>query len=103
MHVLTAHLCFSKLSWARRLNASAATVLSRRGAVMPHGQSGQHQPVKSSPSTQINRLFIHLPLLLASGLELGRRGVEHINERAREDPFPSPRVISHGISNKPSN
>ena len=63
MHVLAAHLCFSKVSWARRLNASAATVLSRRGAVMPHGQSGQHQPVKSSPSTQINRLLIHLPRL----------------------------------------
>lgn len=54
--MLAAHLCFSKVSWARRLNASAATVLSSRGAVIPHGQSGQHQPVKSSPSTQINRL-----------------------------------------------
>ncbi|PYX11067.1 MAG: hypothetical protein DMG88_00290 [Acidobacteria bacterium] len=73
--MLAAHLCFSKVSWARRLNASAATVLSRWGAVMPQGQLEQHQPVKSSPSIQINRLFIHLPLfMLASGLELGRRG-----------------------------
>src|SRR5438132_9833299 len=78
MHVLTAHLCLSKVSSARRLNASAATVLSRRGAVMPHGQSGQHQPVKSSPSTQINRLFIHLPRLwLRWDLSSAARGGTH--------------------------
>src|SRR6266480_6782617 len=83
MHVLAAHLCFSKVSWARRLNASAATVLSRRGAVMPHGQSGQHQPVKSSPSTQINRLFIHLPRLwLHWDLSSGGEGGTHQSERA---------------------
>ena len=78
MHVLAAHLCFSKVSWARRLNASAATVLSRRGAVMPHEQSGQHQPVKSSPSTQINRLFItSTSFMVALGLELGGEGGTH--------------------------
>ena len=29
---------------------------------MPQGQWEQHQPVKSSPSTQIKRLFIHLSI-----------------------------------------
>ena len=66
--MLAAHLCFSKVSWARRLNASAATVLSSRGAVIPHGQSGQHQPVKSSPSTQINRLSTSTSFCLRLGL-----------------------------------
>jgi len=31
---------------------------------MSQGQWEQHQPVKSSPSTQIKRLFIHLYLML---------------------------------------
>ena len=55
-------MCFSKSSCATRLKARAATVLSRRGAVIPHVQREQHQPLKSSPSTQIRCLFIHLPL-----------------------------------------
>ena len=54
--------CFSKSSCATRLKVSAATVLSRRGAVIPHVQWEQHQPLKSSPSIQIRCLFIHLPL-----------------------------------------
>src|SRR6202011_4651629 len=54
--------CFSKSSCATRLKVSAATVLSRRGAVIPHVQREQHQPLKSSPSIQIRCLFIHLPL-----------------------------------------
>jgi hypothetical protein len=49
-----------KVSCARRLKASAATVLCRRGAVIPHGQWEQHRPVKSSSSTQIKRFLIHL-------------------------------------------
>jgi len=39
--VLSTQLCFSKLSCASRLKASAATVLSRCGAVMPKWE--QHQ------------------------------------------------------------
>jgi hypothetical protein len=54
--------CFSKSSCARRLKASAATVLSRRGAVIPHVQREQHQPLKSSPSTQMRRLFMEIYL-----------------------------------------
>src|SRR5438552_13823358 len=101
MHVLAAHLCFSKVSWARRLNASAATVLSRRGAVMPHEHSGQHQPVKSSPSTQINRLFIHLPRLwLRWDLSSAAR-VEHISVGLRKDSWTSTRVIFIGMSKRP--
>jgi hypothetical protein len=41
--VLSTQLCFSKLSCASRLKASAATVLSRCGAVMPQVQWEQHQ------------------------------------------------------------
>ena len=59
---LWTQLCFSKSSCATRLKVSAATVLSRRGAVIPHVQWEQHQPLKSSPSIQIRCLFIHLPL-----------------------------------------
>jgi hypothetical protein len=44
------------------LKARAATVLSRCGAVTPQVQWEQHQPVKSSPSTQIKRLFTRLYL-----------------------------------------
>ncbi len=59
---LWTQVCFSKSSCATRLKVSAATVLSRRGAVIPHVQWEQHQPLKSSPSIQIRCLFIHLPL-----------------------------------------
>jgi hypothetical protein len=59
---LWTQLCFSKSSCATRLKVSAATVLSRRGAVIPHVQWEQHQPLKSSPSIQIRCLFIYLPL-----------------------------------------
>ena len=59
--VLRVQLCSSKVSCAMRLNASAATVLSRRGAVMPHSHTEQHHPVKSSASIQIKRLCMHLP------------------------------------------
>jgi hypothetical protein len=55
-------VCFSKSSCATRLKVSAATVLSRRGAVIPHVQREQHHPLKSSASIQIRCLFIHLPL-----------------------------------------
>ena len=54
-----AQLCLSKSSCATRLKASAATVLSRGGHVIPQSHKEQHQPVKWSSSTQIKRLFIH--------------------------------------------
>ena len=53
---LVGQLCFSKSSCATRLNASAATVLSRRGAVRPHSQWEQHQPANASSSIQIRHL-----------------------------------------------
>jgi hypothetical protein len=56
--LLPVQSCFSKPSWATRLNASAATVLSRRGAVKPQVQLEQHQPANVSSSIQIMRLFI---------------------------------------------
>jgi hypothetical protein len=61
-------------------------VLSRRGAVMPHEQWEQHQRVKSSHSTQIKRLFIHLPFIVRLGFELGHGGTEthQCIERGRE-------------------
>jgi hypothetical protein len=43
---------------------------------MSQGQWEQHQPVKSSPSTQIKRLFIHLYLLRAFGIRARARRVE---------------------------
>jgi hypothetical protein len=56
-------VCFSKSSCASRLNASAATVLSRRGVVIPHVQREQHQPLKSSPSIEMRCLFMCVYLL----------------------------------------
>jgi hypothetical protein len=59
--LLPVQSCFANVSCATRLNARAATVLSRRGAVMPRAHTEQHQTVKSPPSIQIKRLCIHLP------------------------------------------
>ena len=59
-------------------------VLSRRGAVMPQVQWEQHQAVKSSPSTQIKRLFIHLYLFRAFGIRARARQVEHVNASSEE-------------------
>src|SRR4029077_19733411 len=86
-----------KSSCATRLKVSAATVLSRRGAVIPHVQWEQHQPLKSSPSIQIRCLFISA-FARVLGLELGLRWVGH---QASEFP-PSPWVISHEIIERPS-
>jgi len=72
---------------------------------MSQGQWEQHQPVKSSPSTRIKRLFIHLYLLLcvwdsSSGATGGTTSIE----RARKvNSCPSPRVISHRVCERPSN
>jgi hypothetical protein len=44
LKVFATQSCFPNVSWASRLKASMATVLSRRGAVMSQVQSEQHQP-----------------------------------------------------------
>src|SRR2546425_1121995 len=74
--------------------------LEPRGAVRPHGQWEQHQPVKSSPSTQIKCLFIHHYFCVRLGLELGGdgRNTEIKSERGRWTPAPSPGTILHGIA-----
>jgi len=70
---LSSHLCFSKLSCALRLKASAATVLSRCGAVRPQVQWEQHQPVKSSPSPRSN-VCSYIYLLRAFGIQARAQG-----------------------------
>jgi hypothetical protein len=44
----------------------------------------QHQAVKSSPSTLIKRLLIHLLPFAAFGIEARRRRVEHVNASSEE-------------------
>ena len=51
---------------------------------MSEGQWEQHQPVKSSPSTLIKRLFIPPCLLRRLGFELGRDGCNNINRASAE-------------------
>ena len=88
-------VCFSKSSCATRLNASAATVLSRRGVVIPHVQREQHHPLKSSPSTQMRRLLIEVHLLFGiAGLLHCRWGTPLGRELVR--------LISHGSRGEPS-
>jgi hypothetical protein len=66
---------------------------------MSQGQWEQHQPVKSSPSTLIKRLFIQPYLCVRLGFELGRDGWNNINKRARKvNSCPSPKIIFHGIA-----
>src|SRR5438445_11571016 len=71
-----------------------------------------HAPraVRAAPAGEVfafdpDQSFVHTStsFMVALGLELGGRGVEHISVRARKDSCPSPRVISHGISKRPSN
>jgi len=50
---------------------------------MPQGQREQHQPVKSSPSTNIMRLLIHLPLAFVWDSSSGA-AVEHNNASSAE-------------------
>jgi hypothetical protein len=73
---------------------------------MSQGQWEQHQPVKSSPSTLIKRLFIHPYLSFASVRDSssGATGGTTSIERARKvNSCPSPRVISHRVCERPSN
>jgi len=65
---------------------------------MPHVQPAQHQPLKSSPSTQIKRFFIHLPLrafwiLDSSSGAAGRKTSMH---RARKVNSCQPENIFYG-------
>jgi hypothetical protein len=78
---LASQSCFSKLSRATRLNASAATVLSRRGMVMFHAHKEQHQPVNSSPSTQIMRFIVLGPFAFKDWLLQSSEGCEGEHER----------------------
>ena len=75
---------------------------------MPQGQREQHQPVKSSPSTNIMRLLIHPLPMRALGLEqalpLGATGGTQKSGRARKvNSCPSPQTISHGFTDRQSN
>src|SRR5438552_8069823 len=66
---------------------------------MPHVQWEQHQPVKSSPSTQIKRLFIHLPFVRAfwdSCSDAAGRNTS--TDRARKVDSCPPENIFHGIA-----
>jgi len=100
-------VCFSKSSCAIRLKASAATVLSRSGVVIPHVQVEQHQPLKSSPSTLMRRLFMYIYLLpelwaysTTDGAQrCGRELVRLISHEFRGEPSiegPSPRSWPRG-------
>lgn len=69
---------------------------------MPQVQWEQHQPVKSSPSTQIKRLHIHLYLLRAFGILARARRAEHNASSAEGELLPAgdyfPRILN-GESN----
>ena len=98
--MLSAQLCFSNVSCARRLKASAALVPSRRGAVMPQVQWEQHQAVKVD-AFDPDRAFAHTSptLCVRLGLKLGGDGGNTTMHRARKvDSCPSPKTISHGIA-----
>jgi hypothetical protein len=71
-------------------------VLSRCGTVMPQVQWEQHQPVKSSPSTQIKRLLIHLPLRLWNFGRGRGGGIQQRVERRKVNSCP-PESIVHGF------
>ena len=61
---------------------------------MPQVQWEQPQPVNSSPSTQIKRLFIHLPQSMHLEFELGRGEAEHINASSAEGELLPWRIFS---------
>jgi len=71
-----------------------------------------HAPraVRAAPAGEVvafdpDQSFIHYIYLVYGcvGTRARAARVEHISERARKDSCPSPRVISHGISKRPSN
>jgi hypothetical protein len=72
---------------------------------MPHGQWEQHQPVKSSPSTQIKRLFIQLYLFAVFlGFKLGHGGRKHSNGSSAEgELLPASGVFSTELAVGQSN
>jgi hypothetical protein len=71
---------------------------------MPQSQLEQHQPLKSSASTQIKRLFIRLPLYTGVGIGTRGRRVDFRKESTREvSSCPLPHIISHGMSKQKSN
>jgi hypothetical protein len=60
---------------------------------MPHVQREQHQPLKSSPSTRIKRLFIHLPLRAFGILAWARRGGRHHASSAEVNSCPPENIL----------
>ena len=68
---------------------------------MPQVQWEQHQPVKSSPSTQIKRLFMHLPFACVWEFELGHGGWNTSMHRAWKVNSCPPENIFYGIAAKP--
>src|SRR5438552_3982214 len=62
---------------------------------MPQVQWEQHQPVKSSPSTQIKRLFIHLPFACVwDSSSVAARATHQCIERGRWTPARRHRLFS---------
>ena len=83
MNVFAAHVCFSKVSWARRLKARAATVLSRRCGDAP-GAVGA-TPAGEFITFDPDQAFIHTSTFCVRlGFELGRGEAEHINASSAE-------------------
>jgi hypothetical protein len=85
--------CRSNPSCATRLKATAATVLSRRGATTLHGQCEQHQPVKFSSSAQIMCLVIGTPIFVEIRRKDDFRGrreeLQIMRGRARHELLPA--------------
>jgi hypothetical protein len=64
--------------------------------VIPQVQWEQHHPVKSSPSTQIKCLFIHLPFCACVwDSSLGAAGGIHFCIEGRRVDFSPPHSIFH--------
>jgi hypothetical protein len=71
---------------------------------MPHGQWEQHQPVKSSPSIQIKRLFIQLYLFsVFLGFKLGHGGRNSSGSSAEGELLPASGVFSTELAVGQSN
>jgi len=97
-----AQSCSSKLSCATRLNASAATVLSSRGLVIPQWSSTSQWSRRLRPRSNV--CSYHFPCVRL-GFEARTRRAEHRkSDRARKvNSCPSLQTIFHGIAIGQSN